>query len=246
MTGLLHATGVTWGWNGHWIRVSTQSRLWRRKFPCHSCWDSNSQPFDHESGALTNKLSRLPHFVVHTQHLGHTSLWSHWHTHTICMHACTYACCACTHWHAHMRMHTHAHTNTPQDFIRLHRMPLIWQWIWCLGKPTRSSQRGSRCAGNVFSLRVLQPPRRISSYMIWCFLSFQGLQNPHDVAVDSQGHAVYVGELSPPAVWKFQRENTNTTTTRKMTPTTVKATTVQQSVTQVEGMHIWSYACMCV
>ena len=112
MTGLLHATGVTWGWNGHWIRVSTQSRLWRRKFPCHSCWDSNSQPFDHESGALTNKLSRLPHFVVNTQHLGHTSLWSHWHTHTICMHACTYACCACTHWHAHMRMHTHTHTQT--------------------------------------------------------------------------------------------------------------------------------------
>ena len=48
------------GWNGLWIRVSTQSSLWRRKFSCHSCWDSNSQPFDHESCAVTNKLSWLP------------------------------------------------------------------------------------------------------------------------------------------------------------------------------------------
>ena len=47
------------GWNGHWIRVSTHSWLWRRKFFHHSCWDSNSQPFDHESSALTNKLSQL-------------------------------------------------------------------------------------------------------------------------------------------------------------------------------------------
>ena len=30
--GLLRATAVTWGWNGHWIRVSTESSLWRRKF----------------------------------------------------------------------------------------------------------------------------------------------------------------------------------------------------------------------
>ena len=29
---LLHAAAVTWGWNGHQIRVSTQSWLWRRKF----------------------------------------------------------------------------------------------------------------------------------------------------------------------------------------------------------------------
>ena len=34
--GLLCATAVTWGWNGHRIRVSTQSRLWRRKFSCYS------------------------------------------------------------------------------------------------------------------------------------------------------------------------------------------------------------------
>ena len=58
--GLLRATAVTRGWNGHRICVSTQSRLWRRKFVRRFCWDSNSQPFDHESGALTNKLSRLP------------------------------------------------------------------------------------------------------------------------------------------------------------------------------------------
>ena len=56
---LLRATEITRGWNGHRIRVSTQSWLWGRKFSCRSCRDSNSQPFDHESGALTNKLSRL-------------------------------------------------------------------------------------------------------------------------------------------------------------------------------------------
>ena len=56
--GILRATVVTWGWNGHQIRVGIQSLLWRRKFSCHSCWDSNFQPFDHKSGALTNKLFR--------------------------------------------------------------------------------------------------------------------------------------------------------------------------------------------
>ena len=30
------------------------------QFSRSSCRDSNSRPFDHESGALTNKLSRLP------------------------------------------------------------------------------------------------------------------------------------------------------------------------------------------
>ena len=58
--GLLHATAVTQVWNGHWIRVSTQSWLWRRKCSCHSCWDLYLQPFNHESCALTSKLSRLP------------------------------------------------------------------------------------------------------------------------------------------------------------------------------------------
>ena len=57
--GLLRATALTRGWNGHWIKVNTQNWLWRRKFSHRSCRDSNSQPFDHESGALTNKLSRV-------------------------------------------------------------------------------------------------------------------------------------------------------------------------------------------
>ena len=55
--GLLRAIAVTRGWKGHRVRVSTQSWLWRKKFSCRSCRDSNSQPFDHESGALTYKLS---------------------------------------------------------------------------------------------------------------------------------------------------------------------------------------------
>ena len=53
--GLLHATAVTQRWNRHHITVSTHSYLWRR-FSCHSCKDSNSQPFDHESRAITHKL----------------------------------------------------------------------------------------------------------------------------------------------------------------------------------------------
>ena len=57
--GLLRAIAVTRGWNGQWMRVSTQSWFWRRKFSRCSCRDSNSPPFDHEFGALTNKLSRL-------------------------------------------------------------------------------------------------------------------------------------------------------------------------------------------
>ena len=39
------------------------SGLWWRKFSHCSCWDSNSQPFDHESGALTNKLYFYEVFV---------------------------------------------------------------------------------------------------------------------------------------------------------------------------------------
>ena len=54
--GLLRATAVTRGWNGHRIRVSTQSELWRIKFSRRFCWDSNSKPFDHECGALTTEL----------------------------------------------------------------------------------------------------------------------------------------------------------------------------------------------
>ena len=39
------------------IRVSTESRPWRRKFSRHSCRDSNPWPFNHESGALNTELS---------------------------------------------------------------------------------------------------------------------------------------------------------------------------------------------
>ena len=42
------------------LNKSTQICFWRRKFSRRSCRDSNSQPFDHVSGALTNNLSRLP------------------------------------------------------------------------------------------------------------------------------------------------------------------------------------------
>ena len=59
--GLLCATAVTRGWNRPQIRNSTQCWLWRRKFSKRSCWDSNSQPFNHETAALTNKLSQLQH-----------------------------------------------------------------------------------------------------------------------------------------------------------------------------------------
>ena len=38
------------------IRVSTESRPWRRKFSRRSSRDSNPRPFNHESGALTTEL----------------------------------------------------------------------------------------------------------------------------------------------------------------------------------------------
>ena len=58
--GLLHATAVTQGWNGHRIRVRTQSWLWRRKVSCRLCQALNSQPFDHESGALPTSYPGCP------------------------------------------------------------------------------------------------------------------------------------------------------------------------------------------
>ena len=62
--GILHATAITSGWDRHWIRVRTQSWLWRRKFSNRSCQYSNWQPFVHESSALTNKLSQLPLYIL--------------------------------------------------------------------------------------------------------------------------------------------------------------------------------------
>ena len=46
------------GWNGHWMRVSTESQLWRRKFSHCSCRVSNSQSFHYES--LNHESSTLP------------------------------------------------------------------------------------------------------------------------------------------------------------------------------------------
>ena len=45
------------------IRVSTESRPWRRKFSRRSSRDSNPRPFNHESGALTTELSPPPYLV---------------------------------------------------------------------------------------------------------------------------------------------------------------------------------------
>ena len=42
------------------IRVSTESRPWRRKFSRRSSRDPNPRPFNHESGALTTELSPPP------------------------------------------------------------------------------------------------------------------------------------------------------------------------------------------
>ena len=57
---LLRATAVTRGGTDTEIRVSTESRPWRRKFSRRSSRDSNPRPFDHESGALTTELSPPP------------------------------------------------------------------------------------------------------------------------------------------------------------------------------------------
>ena len=53
--GLLRATDVARGWNGHQIKDSSQSSLWRRKFARRSLRESHSRPFDHESGALPTR-----------------------------------------------------------------------------------------------------------------------------------------------------------------------------------------------
>ena len=45
------------------IRVSTESRPWRRKFSRRSSRDSNPRPFNHESGALTTELSPPPYMA---------------------------------------------------------------------------------------------------------------------------------------------------------------------------------------
>ena len=44
------------------IRISTESRPWRRKFTRRSSRDSNPRPFNHESGALTTELFPPPQY----------------------------------------------------------------------------------------------------------------------------------------------------------------------------------------
>ena len=57
--GLLRATAVTMEWNGY--RNSRHRKLTlEKKFSRRSSRDSNPRPFDHESDALTTKLSPLP------------------------------------------------------------------------------------------------------------------------------------------------------------------------------------------
>ena len=51
-------TGVEQTLNKSWHTKLTLGK----KFSCCSCWDSHSQPFNHKSGALTNKLPWLPTF----------------------------------------------------------------------------------------------------------------------------------------------------------------------------------------
>ena len=48
------------------IRVSTESRPWRRKFSRHSCRDLNLQPFNHESGSLTTEPPPSPVQMGHS------------------------------------------------------------------------------------------------------------------------------------------------------------------------------------
>ena len=91
---ILHAIAVTWGWNGY--RNKSQHRKhtpsipfrrprcrkpvlgvwpWRRKFSHRSCRDSNPRPFDHESGALTTKLSPLPETVETPTRSGKSTIY---------------------------------------------------------------------------------------------------------------------------------------------------------------------------
>ena len=60
---LLCAIAVTQGMNRHQTRVSTKSKLWRRKCSHHSCQDSNSQLFDRESGTLPTSCPSSQHMT---------------------------------------------------------------------------------------------------------------------------------------------------------------------------------------
>ena len=57
---LLHATAVTRGWNGYRNKSQHRKLTMEKRFSHHSSRNSNLQPFNHASGALTTKLSPLP------------------------------------------------------------------------------------------------------------------------------------------------------------------------------------------
>ena len=61
--GLLRATAVTRRWNGYRNQSQHKSWPWRRKFSRRSCRDSNPQPFNHESGALTTEPSPMEPYL---------------------------------------------------------------------------------------------------------------------------------------------------------------------------------------
>ena len=80
--------------------MSAESWPWKRKFSCHSCRNWNLWPFDPVSGALTTKLSLLPHVYMCTKMKEGIQWYIWWCTHT----------------------HTHTHTHTPCTHS-VHRLP---------------------------------------------------------------------------------------------------------------------------
>ena len=57
---LLRATEVTRGWNGYRNKGQHRKSTMEKKMSRRSSRDSNPRPFNHESGALTTKLSPPP------------------------------------------------------------------------------------------------------------------------------------------------------------------------------------------
>lgn len=49
---------------------------------------------------------------------------------------------------------------------------------------------------------------------VWCAsVVFQGFDDPHALAVGSGGEAIYVGEMNPENIWKFEKEGEDQWTT---------------------------------
>ena len=57
---LLHATAVTWGWDGHRNKSQHRKLTLDKKISRLSCRELNPWPFDDESRALTTELYPLP------------------------------------------------------------------------------------------------------------------------------------------------------------------------------------------